>query len=233
MRPARALLFFCLLAGCSHRATAVIKPGADFSKIDRIAVLGFDNYPRQKGSGSRASGFFEKRLLLAGYTVVERRRVDELLKEQRLSVSGAVDPKLARKIGVLLGVDALLLGSVTEFQKPATEHFTTPVENVRKEPVIRRVKKTKKVDDQTIEYEEDEISGYNTTRTTSEESRTRYIDAIVGVSARLVDVTSGEVLWIGSDPEPARAVDEAAEDAAEIILDAVKSTWPINRGKKK
>ncbi|MBI4346305.1 MAG: hypothetical protein HY553_05595 [Elusimicrobia bacterium] len=235
MSRARAFPLFLAAAlfGCARRPIVVLKPTADFSKIERVAVLGFDDFPRQRGSGALVSSIFEKRLLAAGYSVVERRRVDDLLSEQKLSVSGAVDPKLARKLGRVLGVDALILGSVTDFQKAVHEHYTVPVSDVRKEPIIKRVVRRKKVDDQWVETEEDQIIGHNTIRTTREETHTRTIQPVVGVAVRMVDVDTGEVLWVGSTSHTALATDEAAEDVATDILDSVKHTWPIMRGKKK
>ena len=49
------------------------------------------------------------------YTIVERRAIDQVLKEQNFSNSNRVDPKTAVAIGRLLGVDAIIIGSVTQF----------------------------------------------------------------------------------------------------------------------
>src|SRR5258708_7571707 len=102
---------------CS-RPIVAIKPGVDFTKINRVAILGFDDYPREPNSGEVVGSVFEQHLVSTGWSVVERRRVKELLAEQRLSATGAIDPKTAQKIGGILGVDALVMGAVTTFQKP-------------------------------------------------------------------------------------------------------------------
>lgn len=235
------LLVAALFAACAGRSVLAIKPGADFSRIDRVAVLRFDDYPRRRGSGDLVASVFEGQLLRAGYSLVERRRVERILDEQRLGSSGAVDPKTARKLGKILGVDAFLLGSVTEFQRAVREQFTTKVEDVRREPIVRRVKKRKRVSsgvppvtqDEWVEYEEDEIVGYNTIRSVRDVPQTRVEPAQVGVAARLVDVTTGEVLWVGSTTETGFSTEEAAQAAAERILEAARETWPINRGRTK
>lgn len=49
------------------------------------------------------------------YTVIERSRIDAILAEQNLGSSGRVDAATAAQIGRLLGVDAIILGSVTQF----------------------------------------------------------------------------------------------------------------------
>lgn len=49
------------------------------------------------------------------YSVVERQMLDSILKEQNLSVSDRADPATACKIGKLLSVDAIVVGTVTQF----------------------------------------------------------------------------------------------------------------------
>lgn len=226
------LVSLAALAACTRRPVLAIKPGADFSKINRVAILGFDDAPRRANSGDVAAGVFEKQLLHAGYSVVERRRVEQLLSEQRLSVSGAVEAKTARKLGRILGVDAFVLGSVSEFRQAVREQYLSPVEDTRREPIVRRVIKRKQVDDKWVEYEEDEVVGYNTTRSRHQVPQTHTEPASVGITARLVDVTTGEVLWVGSATESGHSTEDAAEAAAQRILEAARATWPITRGTK-
>lgn len=49
------------------------------------------------------------------YSVIEREMLDNILKEQNLSVSDRADPSTACKIGKLLSVDAIIVGTVTQF----------------------------------------------------------------------------------------------------------------------
>lgn len=49
------------------------------------------------------------------YRVIERKELDKLLAEQNFSNSNRADPNSAAKIGKVLGVDAILVGSITEF----------------------------------------------------------------------------------------------------------------------
>jgi curli biogenesis system outer membrane secretion channel CsgG len=57
----------------------------------------------------------EKLVNGAAYTVVERKALDKILAEQNLSNSDRADPATAAKIGRLLGVDAIVVGSITVF----------------------------------------------------------------------------------------------------------------------
>ena len=49
------------------------------------------------------------------YSVIERKALDKILAEQNFSNSDRADPNSAAKIGKLLGVDAIIVGSITEF----------------------------------------------------------------------------------------------------------------------
>lgn len=49
------------------------------------------------------------------YSVIERSRIEAVLAEQDLGTAGRLDPTTAAEIGRILGVDAVILGSVTQF----------------------------------------------------------------------------------------------------------------------
>jgi curli biogenesis system outer membrane secretion channel CsgG len=49
------------------------------------------------------------------YRVIERGKIDQILREQDLGASGRIDASTAAKIGKLLGVEAVLVGSITQF----------------------------------------------------------------------------------------------------------------------
>jgi curli biogenesis system outer membrane secretion channel CsgG len=91
-----------------------------------VAVLSFDDAAveasaaRAVGTSQDVGGFLSdvvvKELLKGSvYTVVERRAIDQVLKEQNFSNSNRADPKTAAAIGRVLGVDAIIVGSVTQF----------------------------------------------------------------------------------------------------------------------
>jgi len=49
------------------------------------------------------------------YSVIERKALDKILAEQNFNNSQRADPSSAAKIGKMLGVDAIIVGSVTQF----------------------------------------------------------------------------------------------------------------------
>ena len=52
---------------------------------------------------------------MAPYSVIERKELDKILAEQNFSNSDRADPQRAAKIGRMLGVDAIIIGSITQF----------------------------------------------------------------------------------------------------------------------
>lgn len=51
----------------------------------------------------------------ATYSVIERKKLDAILQEQNFSNSDRANPTSAAKIGKLLGVNAIIVGSITQF----------------------------------------------------------------------------------------------------------------------
>jgi curli biogenesis system outer membrane secretion channel CsgG len=49
------------------------------------------------------------------YSIIERKSLDKILAEQNFSNSDRANPTSAAKIGKLLGVDAIIVGSITQF----------------------------------------------------------------------------------------------------------------------
>ncbi|HEY9786966.1 MAG TPA: CsgG/HfaB family protein [Candidatus Obscuribacterales bacterium] len=87
----------------------------------RIAVMPFE-YGAVSGSvgaydlGKGIATLLITRLVNDGtYSVIDRQHLDSILKEQNFSVSDRVDASTACKIGKLLGVDAVVHGTITAF----------------------------------------------------------------------------------------------------------------------
>ena len=87
----------------------------------RIAVLDFDlsriSRPGLIRRGMRGiSDILTNKLVQSGlYRVIERSQIEAVFREQNLGASGRVDPTTAARIGKLLGVKMIIIGSVTEF----------------------------------------------------------------------------------------------------------------------
>ncbi len=106
-----------------------VAPGAEQIKPKekrRIAVLDFDFSSISdmsfmsglggEGSGKGVSNLITNQLVKEGnYIVIERSKINAVLAEQNLGASGRIEPTTAAQIGRILGVDAVLIGTVTKF----------------------------------------------------------------------------------------------------------------------
>ena len=87
----------------------------------RVAVLDFDFSPidaasLRAGSARGVNELLVNKLVQDGtYSVIERSRISAVLAEQDLGASGRVDASTAAELGRILGVDAVIFGTVTEF----------------------------------------------------------------------------------------------------------------------
>src|SRR5579872_2680992 len=92
----------------------------------RVAVMNFDYATVYSGVtgifgsnvdvGKGIADMLVDRLVRDGtYSVIERKELDKILTEQNFSNSNRADPASAAKIGKLLGVSAIIVGSITQF----------------------------------------------------------------------------------------------------------------------
>ena len=92
----------------------------------RVAVLDFNYATVMTNSqavfgtnvdiGKGISDMLVDRLVNDGtYRVIERNAIDKILNEQNFSNSDRADPSTAAKIGHVLGVDAVIVGDITQF----------------------------------------------------------------------------------------------------------------------
>src|SRR5579871_992537 len=100
-------------------------PAAPATK-HRVAVMNFDYgtvqssvsaiFGTDQDIGKGISSMLIEKLVKDGqYSVIERAALDKLLAEQNFSNSDRANPATAAKIGQLLGVDTIIIGTITQF----------------------------------------------------------------------------------------------------------------------
>jgi curli biogenesis system outer membrane secretion channel CsgG len=139
-----------------------------------VTVMNFDygtvqNYVQQifgsnQDIGKGISDMLVDKLLKDGkYRLVERSALDKILSEQNFSNSDRADSNTAAKIGKVLGVDAIIIGSITQFGR----------------------------DDQHTNVGG---GGYGLGRFGLGGVGTSKAKAVVGITARVINVSTGEIL---------------------------------------
>ncbi len=86
----------------------------DFANVSKTGTyLGLYG---QNGPSKGVSNLLTNELVKDGtYVLIERSKVEAILAEQNLGQSDRLEPSTAAQIGRLLGVDAVLMGSITQF----------------------------------------------------------------------------------------------------------------------
>lgn len=105
---------------------ALAAPAGQAQQKKRIAVLNFDYgtvhsyvgsiFGADVDIGRGIADILVEKLVEGGvFSVYERKAIDKIMAEQNFSNSDRADPSSAAKIGKLLGVDAIVMGSITQF----------------------------------------------------------------------------------------------------------------------
>jgi len=130
----KLFLLFCIgavsvsISGCVTNGVSVSRldpprnPAA--ASLKRVAVLPFDGPHAQQTALEFESMLAQANLNGQAYfSVLDRRTLDNALREMKLQTSGLVDPKTVARLGKFVGVDGIYTG--TEFSPPVqTQSFS-------------------------------------------------------------------------------------------------------------
>ncbi len=157
-----------------------VAPAMAAQQKRRIAILNFDYSTVQSyvnaiwgtnnDVGKGVADLLVEKLVQNGtYSVVERKAIDKVLSEQNFSNSDRADPNTAAKIGRILGVDAIVVGSITQFGRDdkSTNVGGDVLSNVTRKYGLGGV-------------------GHKSSK------------AVVGLTARLVSADTGEILAVAN-----------------------------------
>ncbi len=151
-------------------------PSALAQQKKRVAVLDFE-YATVRSSvaqlfgadqdvGKGIADLMVQKLVNGGaYSVIERKALDKVLAEQNFSNSNRADSNTAAQIGRILGVDAIIVGSITQFGR----------------------------DDKSVGAGAQALGGL-TGRFGLGGVGTKKAKAVVGITARLVNTNTAEIL---------------------------------------
>ena len=216
----------CLVGmmGCTPKT--VISPTYRFDQIDRIGIMAFtDSWSSLQG----VENLFAKYLIGAGFKVVERAQLETVLKEHHISVSGYLSPETTREIGSILGVDVLLVGEVSSYTPARKEVTLTSTRRSESRPVMAQ--DVMKMPDGTyVGYTRP--AGTEVSRSFETRPVEYTINAEVGIIAKLIDVETAEIVWIGSaDDTSASALDAADFIAKKLVKSFTKELAKLQQEK--
>lgn len=158
-----ALIFVLVASPCLAQKKRVAVLNFEYGTVrsNTQAIFGTD-----QDVGKGISDMLVQKLVQDGkYSVIERNALDKVLGEQNFSNSDRADASTAAKIGRILGVDAIIIGSITQFGR----------------------------DDQHTNIGGGGYGGYGS-KLGIGGIGTKKSKAVVGITARLVNTTTGEIL---------------------------------------
>jgi curli biogenesis system outer membrane secretion channel CsgG len=126
MKIKMAVTGVCALAVLTGSTLNAQTPAGDAGRRPRVAIVDFDYatvyssvaavFGTNVDVGKGITDLLVTYLVKDGsYSVIERKALDKILAEQNFSNSDRADANSAAKIGKMLGVDAIIVGSVTQF----------------------------------------------------------------------------------------------------------------------
>lgn len=117
-------IFLLVFSGCTASVKMkVFKPAeVDLGARKRLAILNFDlsgnmhdidgNYTNSAYNINFSDKLISKLFTSGIYTIVERDQLSRIMAEQALGASGFLDPNTTAKLGKILGVEAIITGSI-------------------------------------------------------------------------------------------------------------------------
>ena len=118
----------CLLAGCaSNGPTYYVHPNADFSTIQRVAILPLDNFTTDRFASERVREVLAVEVLsYTPFDVVESGEVNRVLRERQIENISELGPEMVTSLGKDLNAQAIFMGSVMEYRERRSGTFTAP-----------------------------------------------------------------------------------------------------------
>ena len=107
------------------RGSAFVSPRAQQKGYLKVAVMPF-RAPVELAGASIADIFTTELLKTGKYELIERSQMEQVLGEQALGLKGVTDSALAMKVGRILGVQGVIVGTVPEYGMRAVGSLELP-----------------------------------------------------------------------------------------------------------
>ncbi|MCB1142666.1 MAG: hypothetical protein H7A24_04495 [Leptospiraceae bacterium] len=120
-----------LISSCNTNTTKVwVNKNHRKFQVTNIAILPFEDKNESpfrdyyKDTSSVVYGAMEASAMRLGYNIVDRRNLDKVMAEMKLSMVGLTVDQ-SKEVGKLLGADTIITGSITAYVTGNPEHKAT------------------------------------------------------------------------------------------------------------
>ncbi len=90
---------------------------AEGHRIQRIAILPLENLTEEPSAADEVTRLLEKALRRRGYSLLDNRTMEKFLALNRIRYTGAITRLIARKMGYLFDLDAIIVGFVSLYHE--------------------------------------------------------------------------------------------------------------------
>jgi curli biogenesis system outer membrane secretion channel CsgG len=143
-----------------------------------VAILPFLDFKEKNNSGRLVTNLFTIYFLKSGFNVAEREKINQIVLEKNMDLSGLSDES-AQEFATVLNVDYILTGSVIEYNSYSSKQKLFYI----------------------FEWMQ--------------------IICSVGISARLIDVRTGEIIWVGIGNDQSHSFKDAADKVAHSLMKTI------------
>lgn len=231
-----ALVLSCLLVASQNCAT--VRPyrltnyfrsnRIGTESVRRLAVLPFENLTSESSAAAIVADEFSLQVGKTGvFDLLERNRLEELWREQDLDTLYRFDQASAVKVGRMLGAQAVVLGSVTKFRphpdvklEEATGRASKSTYDQRAPVIVIEDRHHRDVWETVIIS----LAALTVVGAIVLLLRPKSPAAEVGLSVRIVEVETGEVIWqakdnFRGDQKSVQALVDQPEDRRRMVYD--------------
>ncbi|MGH7442358.1 MAG: hypothetical protein ACREKE_06775 [bacterium] len=213
-----------LLAACGAPALVFLNPHYASAKVERVALMDFQDFPGMSGSGQMTAGIFEKYLVGEGYSLVDDAQVASAMQQLSIGPDDNLDLDTLRALAAKLKVDAFVLGQVTDFTDASSQTVVEDMTLEQDTPIYGRVDTVQRIPGGGMVSTSQRVqTGTDVSTVDQPVEQTETVDAHVGLSLRMVDASSGEVLWSASDSASGPHLNDAMERASAEIAAALQA----------
>jgi|GEM_PF-1590295 len=154
--------------------------------VTRLAVVDFDD-PTNRNLGPAVGNVLVSQLNGQGfYQIMERGKIQSVMKEHAFNMTGAVDPGTIKELGAILGVDAIITGEIISYNVE-TNRRTEMVEKKEGTGRYEEVEKTNPFTKKKYKVKEEIMRTVLVPEERTSKSGT------VSINYRMVDIASGKV----------------------------------------
>ncbi|MBU1356297.1 MAG: hypothetical protein KJ620_06985 [Candidatus Edwardsbacteria bacterium] len=154
--------------------------------VTRLAVVDFDD-PTHRSLGPAVGNVLVSQLNTQGfYQIMERGKIQSVMKEHAFNMTGAVDPGTIKELGAILGVDAIITGEIISYNVE-TNRRTEMVKKKTGTGRYEEVEKTNPFTKKKYKVKEEIMKTVLVPEERTSKSGT------VSINYRMVDIASGKV----------------------------------------